>query len=125
MPRPRHQLDDHRNYIEQTLLNHESIKSIHQNLCQNFGYTGTALTIRRRIASWGLAMPAKQARTSDTNELRDRICELFFQYVTITVSAARIWACGGRCVDGCDTGTVSRVSRKAMDRFQCIWVTMI
>jgi len=80
MPRPRHQLDDHRDYIEQALLTHESIKSIHQDLCQNFGYTGTALTIRRRIESWGLAMPAKQARTSDTKELRDRICELFFQY---------------------------------------------
>ncbi len=49
MPRPRHQFDDHRDYIEQTLLNHKSIKSIHQNLCQNFGYINIALTIRRRI----------------------------------------------------------------------------
>ena len=26
---------------------------------------------------------------------------------------------------GCDIGAVSRVSGKAMDRFQCIWVAMI
>jgi len=25
----------------------------------------------------------------------------------------------------CDTGTVSRVSRKAIDKFQCTWVIMI
>src|SRR6266566_4614896 len=50
----------------------------------------------------------------------------FGGHVTITGSAARIWACGGRCVGGgCGTGTVSRVSGKAMDRFQCTWVTII
>jgi len=26
---------------------------------------------------------------------------------------------------GCDTGTVSRMLRKVMDRFQCTWVVMI
>ncbi len=28
-------------------------------------------------------------------------------------------------LDGCGTGTVSRVSGKTMDRFQCIWIAMI
>ena len=60
MPRPHHQLDDHRDYIEQALFNYESIKFIHQDLCQNFGYTGTTLTICRRIESWGFIMPVKQ-----------------------------------------------------------------
>jgi len=26
---------------------------------------------------------------------------------------------------GCDAGTVSRVSGKAMDRFQCTWVAIV
>ncbi len=51
MPRLHHQLDDHRNYIEQALLNHKSIKSIHQDLYQNFSYIGTTLTIHRHIES--------------------------------------------------------------------------
>ncbi len=48
-------------------------------------------------------------------------------FVTINVSAARVRACGGRCVGrgGCDIGIMSRVSRKAVDRFQCTWVAMI
>ena len=47
-------------------------------------------------------------------------------YVTITVSAARVRACGGRYVwGGYDTGTVPRISRKTMNRFQCTWVAMI
>ena len=33
MPRLYHQFDDHRNYIEQALFNHKSIKSIYQDLC--------------------------------------------------------------------------------------------
>ena len=38
----------------------------------------------------------------------------------------RVKAYGGRCVEGvCDIGTMSYMSRKAMDRFQCIWVAMI
>jgi len=46
--------------------------------------------------------------------------------VTITVSAARVKACGGRCVGvGYDTGTMSRMSGKTMDRFQYTWVAMI
>ena len=45
--------------------------------------------------------------------------------ITITVSAARVRACGGRCWDGCDIGTVLRISGKTIDRFQCTWVTMI
>ena len=80
MPRLRYQLDDHCDYIEQALLIYKSIKSIYQDLCQNFGYTGITLTIRRCIESWRLAMPAKQTCTSDTKELYDRIYELFFQY---------------------------------------------
>ena len=49
MLRPYHQLDNHRNYIEQAFLNYESIKSIYQDLCQNFGYINITLTIYRRI----------------------------------------------------------------------------
>ncbi len=46
--------------------------------------------------------------------------------VTITVSAAGVLTCGGRCVGGgCGTGTVARMSRKAIDRFQYTWVAMI
>ena len=51
MPHLRHQLNDHRDYIEQALFNYESINSIHLYLRQNFGYIDTALTIRRRIKS--------------------------------------------------------------------------
>jgi len=80
MPRPHHQLDNHRNYIEQTLLNYKSIKSIHQDLYQNFGYTGIALTIHRRINFWRFAISAKQTRISDIKELYDRIYKLIFQY---------------------------------------------
>ena len=47
------------------------------------------------------------------------------QVVTITVSIARVRACGDRCVERCGTGTVSRVSGKAIDRFQCTWIAMI
>ena len=50
----------------------------------------------------------------------------YWRIVTIIVFAARVWACGGRCVEsGCGIGTVSRVLGKAMDRFQCTWVAMI
>ncbi len=48
------------------------------------------------------------------------------------------WRCNDHCLcsesldvrrqvrwDGCGIGTVSRVSGKAMDRFQCTWVAMI
>src|SRR6266699_91300 len=46
-------------------------------------------------------------------------------HITLTVSAARFWAYGGMCVGGCDTGTISRISGKTMDRFRYTWITMI
>ena len=80
MLRLHYQLDNHRDYIEQALFNHKPIKSIYQDLCQNFGYIGTALIIYYRIDSWKFIIPAKQTRTSDTKELYDCIYEFFFQY---------------------------------------------
>ncbi len=49
MPRLHHQLNDRRDYIEQIFLIYKSIKSIHQNLYQIFGYISITLTIYRRI----------------------------------------------------------------------------
>ncbi len=48
------------------------------------------------------------------------------QHITITISITRVRIYGGRCVkDGCGTGTISRILKIAMDRFQCTWVTII
>ncbi len=44
-----HQLDDYRNYIEQTLFIYKSIKSIHQDLYQTFDYIDIILIIYCRI----------------------------------------------------------------------------
>ncbi len=46
--------------------------------------------------------------------------------VTITVSAARVRVCGGRCVGGgYGIGIMLRISGKIMKRFQCTWIIMI
>ncbi len=47
------------------------------------------------------------------------------QCIKITVFATKVWTCGSRCMGGGDTGTMSYMSRKAIDRFQCTWVAMI
>ncbi len=59
------------------------------------------------------------------NQSRKSIFVVYNSSVMITVSAARIWACGGRCVGGYGIGIMLRVLGKAMNRFQCTWIVMI
>lgn len=75
--RPRHEVDQYRTIIQSRHQDRTSIADIHTELLDHYKIGFSKDTLRRRMAAWGLK--PHQKRTVNTEDLRKRIAELFFE----------------------------------------------
>lgn len=80
MPRPRINLDLYRYQIEEWRADDAiTIQEIQRRLKEEYNISASATTLWRSLRNWGSDM--KRGKTEDTEELRTRIKQLFFQFV--------------------------------------------
>ncbi|KID82044.1 hypothetical protein MGU_10614 [Metarhizium guizhouense ARSEF 977] len=95
MARPRHPIDQHRDYITHLYLNGVSRSRITYKLRKHHHVTVNCRTLSRRIVNWGL--PRQQARTKESPELIDATHDLIFRIgltekQTLSVLQRQGWA---------------------------------